>query len=78
VPFREQFLPALVEETGGDLLSADRTDLKDAFVRIVRLFKTRYVISYVPENVPAGGWHPIGVRLTRIKADIRARGGYER
>jgi VWFA-related protein len=78
VPFREQFLPVLVDETGGDVLSAGRSDLKDAFVRILRLFKTRYVLSYVPENVAADGWHPISVRLTRVKADVRARRGYER
>ncbi|MGH9410283.1 MAG: VWA domain-containing protein [Vicinamibacterales bacterium] len=78
VPFRDQFLPALAAETGGDVLTASGADLTDAFVRIVRLFKTRYVLSYVPEGVAPDGWHPIAVRLTHGKADIHARRGYQR
>lgn len=78
VPFREEFLPALVAETGGDLLSADQNDLTGAFVRIIRLFKTRYILNYVPQDVPAHGWHPLTVRLTHTTGDVRARSGYER
>ncbi|HEY3885749.1 MAG TPA: VWA domain-containing protein [Vicinamibacterales bacterium] len=77
-PFRDQFLPALAAETGGDVLTASGADLTDAFVRIVHLFKTRYVLSYVPKGVPPDGWHPITVRLTHRKADVHARRGYQR
>lgn len=78
VLFRQEFLPVLAEDTGGDVVIATAPDLREAFVRIVTLFKSRYVLSYEPENVPATGWHPVSVRLTRTKADIRARSGYQR
>lgn len=78
MPFREAFLPALVTDTGGDLLAAGQNDLKDTFVRIIQLFKTRYVLSYAPESVPDTGWHPIEVRLTHAKGDVHARRGYQR
>ena len=78
VLFRQEFLRVLAQETGGDMITATSPTLRDTFVRIVTLFKTRYVLSYVPKGVGAQGWHPIDVRLTHGAADIRARRGYQR
>jgi hypothetical protein len=78
VLFREQFLRVLADETGGEMIVATGPTLRDTFVRIVTLFKSRYVLSYTPKGVPATGWHPVEVRLTRGTADVRARRGYQR
>lgn len=76
--FRQEFLRVLAHETGGDVITATAPTLRDTFVRIVTLFKTRYVLSYVPKAVAAAGWHSVDVRLTKGAADIRARRGYQR
>jgi hypothetical protein len=47
-------------------------------VKIVAEFKTRYVLTYAPQNVPPTGWHPLEVRLKNKKGDVRARRGYAR
>jgi VWFA-related protein len=78
VLFREEFLRVLAQETGGDVITATASTLRDAFVRVVTFFKTRYVLSYVPKGVSPQGWHPVDVRLTHGAADIRARRGYQR
>ncbi len=78
VLFRQQFLRVLTQETGGDVIVATEPTLRDTFVRMVTLFKTRYVLSYVPKGVSAPGWHPVDVRLTRRPGELRARRGYQR
>jgi VWFA-related protein len=78
VLFRQEFLRVLAQETGGDLVVATTPTLRDTFVRIVTLFKSRYVLSYVPNGVASPGWHSVDVRLARGAADIRARRGYQR
>jgi VWFA-related protein len=78
VLFRQEFLRALARETGGDLITASAPTLRDTFVRIVTLFKTRYVLSYVPKVSPRKAGTPVDVRLTHGAADVRARRGYQR
>ena len=76
---RQEFLPALADQTGGELIVAsDSGDLRAVFVKIVSEFKTRYVLTYSPQNVPPSGWHPLEVKLTDKKGDVRARRGYTR
>ena len=41
-------------------------------------FRSRYLLTYSPHNVDAGGWHRIEVRLTRRSGKVKARRGYER
>jgi Ca-activated chloride channel homolog len=73
----EPFLPALAAETGGTFLATDRSaTLRDAFVQIVNEFRTRYLLTYIPRNVDAGGWHPIAVRLKARRGTVTARRGY--
>lgn len=77
--FRTEFLGALADETGGEVVVANRSsDLQAVFVKIVSTFKTRYVLTYSPNNVAPSGWHPIEVRLKNKKGDLRARRGYTR
>ena len=77
--FRTEFLAALADETGGEVVVANRSsDLQAVFVKIVSTFKTRYVLTYSPNNVAPSGWHPIEVRLKNKKGDVRARRGYTR
>ncbi len=77
--FRQQFLPTLADETGGELIVASQSrDLRGVFVKIVSEFKTRYVLTYSPQNVPPSGWHPLEVKLTDKKGEVRARRGYTR
>jgi len=77
--FRYGFLPALAEETGGEVIvAAQSRDLRAVFVKIVSAFKTRYMLTYSPENVAAAGWHPLDVRLKDKPGDVRARRGYTR
>jgi hypothetical protein len=64
------FATALTSLTGGSLITIGSTrDLRAAFVGILDEFRQRYVLSYVPQGVPAGGWHELDVR-------VRARPGY--
>lgn len=77
--FGRQYLPLLTADTGGALLTAERTEaLRETFARVVREFKSRYVLMYAPRAVEAEGWHAIDVRLTRQAATVTARRGYLR
>ena len=47
-----------------------------AFAGILEEFRHRYLLSYRPEGVTAGGWHQIEVRVRRPGVTVRARAGY--
>ena len=73
------FLAALAEDTGGKYLEAGRSErLGEAFTQIVAEFRSRYLLTYTPRGVDAGGWHPIDVRTKNRKGTITARRGYLR
>jgi VWFA-related protein len=75
----EKFLPELAHETGGKHVDAKKTDkLRDVFTRILREFRTRYALTYTPQGVEKGGWHPIEVTLKGAKGKVTARRGYLR
>ena len=76
--FGAAYLPRLVDETGGSLHRAQASGLRDAFVRILDEFRSRYVLTYVPHGVEAKGWHELDVRVKRGGLDVRARRGYLR
>jgi hypothetical protein len=72
-----QFLGALADETGGRVVSADRESrLPATLLAIVKEFRERYVVSYTPTGVAAGGWHAIDVRVKGRNLTVRARRGY--
>jgi len=73
----DPFLRRLSEQTGGSLLKIQSTkDLGATFVRILDEFRDRYVISYSPRGVTAGGWHRIEVRVKDRRYEVKARPGY--
>jgi VWFA-related protein len=75
----QPFLPALADETGGKYLEAERSDrLQEVFVRIMSEFRSRYLLTYTPTGVDAGGWHPIQVKLRNKTGSVIARRGYLR
>jgi hypothetical protein len=47
-------------------------------VQIVTEFRSRYLLTYIPTGVQAGGWHPIDVKLKIKKGTTTARRGYLR
>jgi VWFA-related protein len=72
-----EFLPELVEATGGRLLRVDGTkDLGPAFVGILEEFRLRDLLSYSPQGVSKEGWHKLDVRVKRRGVTVRARPGY--
>ena len=75
----KSFLTALAEETGGKYFNTERSDrLRETFVQIVTEFRSRYLLTYIPTGVEAGGWHPIDVKLKIKKGTTIARRGYLR
>ena len=44
--------------------------------RILREFRSRYILSYTPTGVPLGGSHRLDVRLKRRGLTLKARPGY--
>jgi Ca-activated chloride channel homolog len=73
------FLTELSNVTGGDAFEAPGAgSLRRIFARIVTEFRTRYLITYTPRGVDAGGWHPIEVKLKNKKGKVTARRGYAR
>jgi VWFA-related protein len=77
--FPGPFLADLTDRTGGELLQVKAgAELAKTFAKIVSDFKSRYLLTYAPRNVPAGGWHPIEVKLKNRRGDVTARRGYWR
>lgn len=71
------FAGDLTSVTGGSLITIDSTrDLHTTFLRILEEFRQRYLLSYTPRRVPAGGWHELDVRVKGRRATVRARPGY--
>ena len=75
---RPDFLEELASLTGGRLHEVDRNeDLSRMFRAILDEFRHRYLVTYTPRNVPAGGWHTLDVRVNRPGARVKARPGYQ-
>ena len=73
------FLEELADATGGDTFKTNNAgDLRQAFTRILTEFRTRYLLTYSPQGVDKGGWHPIEVKLKSKKGKVTARRGYLR
>jgi VWFA-related protein len=78
-PVTDPLLPQLADITGGQSFRATETrGLAAAFARIVKEFRTRYLLTYTPRQVPQSGWHPIEVKLKQRRGQVRARRGYLR
>jgi len=74
---RASFSRDLTEITGGRLFSVESTGgLSAVFAKILEEFRNRYLISYSPEGVAAGGWHRLDVRVRNRSTTVKARPGY--
>jgi Uncharacterized protein encoded in toxicity protection region of plasmid R478, contains von Willebrand factor (vWF) domain len=74
---RASFPRDLTEITGGRLFSVESTGgLSAVFTKILEEFRNRYLISYSPEGVAAGGWHRLDVRVRNRSVTVKARPGY--
>ena len=74
---KPEFLSDLSELTGGKLLQLEGTsDLARTFRSILEEFRQRYLVTFSPRGVAAGGWHRLDVRVKRPGVTIKARPGY--
>jgi VWFA-related protein len=72
-----RFLRELTEATGGRLIELQEGgDPAAAYLEILQEFRRRYVITFTPAGVTAGGWHTLAVRVNRPRARVQARNGY--
>jgi VWFA-related protein len=73
------FLRDVTRATGGRVWTArDEDELKGRFLDVLADIRSRYVLSYAPQDVDFPGWHTLEVRLRRGKGDVHARPGYLR
>jgi VWFA-related protein len=74
---KASFLRDLSDRTGGGMVEIESTeDLANRFVGILDEFRQRYLVSYTPRGVAAGGWHRLEVRVKGRKVSVKARTGY--
>ena len=74
---RRSPLQDLADATGGQMLKvASGSDLRGAFARILREFRSRYILSYSPQGVPSDGFHRLDVRVKGRGLTVKARPGY--
>jgi VWFA-related protein len=77
---QDRILDELPDLTGGRRFSAEQPEkLREVFGTIIKEFRQRYVLSYVPRGVDRAGYHALDVRLAKgRKGEVRARPGYFR
>jgi VWFA-related protein len=74
---RRSPLKDLTDATGGHVLQATSgADLSGAFQKILQDFRSRYILAYSPQGVPADGFHRLDVRVKRRGMTVKARPGY--
>jgi VWFA-related protein len=74
---RSAALKALADTTGGQTLQVKSSEeLRATFQRILTEFRSRYVLAYSPEGVPAGGFHRLDITVPKRRATVKARAGY--
>lgn len=77
--FGQEYLAQLAADTGGSVyVAADLDRLREVFSRVVNEFRSRYLLTYTPEGVDAGGWHELEVRVRGRGRRVQARRGYLR
>jgi Ca-activated chloride channel family protein len=70
-------LKELANTTGGETIELEASrNLADQFASILRLFRSRYVLTYTPMDVATGGFHRLDVRVKRPGMRVKARPGY--
>lgn len=73
-----RLLQTVAERTGGRVIHGDWSrDLGPVFASLIREYRQRYILSFVPERVAKGdGWHRLTVRLRNRAGKVHARSGY--
>lgn len=70
-------LKTLADVTGGRLIEIESSaQIAAEFKKILEDFRSRYVLTYVPAGVAAGGYHRLDVRVRRSGLKVTARPGY--
>ena len=70
-------LKTIVDTTGGTIFTVDSTTgLASMFENILRDFRSRYVVTYMPRGVAPGGFHGLDVRVRGSSLKVHARRGY--
>ena len=70
-------LKTLSDVTGGRMIEiASSAQIAAEFKKILEDFRSRYVLTYVPVGVTAGGYHRLEVRVRSGKVKVTARPGY--
>jgi len=73
----QRLLEVLAEDTGGRVFFArDDDSLTQTFLSVLAEFRQRYVLTYEPTGVDAGGWHDVEVKLKGKSGQVTARRGY--
>ena len=71
------FLQKLADVTGGRFLTAQKSDLKDAFTQIAEEMKRQYVLGFYPlDEAQAGVIHRVKVTVDRQDASVRSKSEY--
>lgn len=73
-----RFLSELTEAAGGTLVYADSSNFHDTFAQLINEFRSRYVLTYVPEGVGGSGWHTVNVKVKGSGLRVQSRKGYLR
>ncbi len=74
---RWSVLTDLTDATGGATTEvASSGQIAAEFESILRDFRSRYVLTFVPANVTEGGFHRLDVRVLSGRATVKARPGY--
>jgi len=72
------FLGELVKASGGRRWSAtSAVRLSGLFTAALDEMRSRYLLTYYPTNADRDGWHPLAVRLAKVRADVTHRPGYQ-
>jgi len=70
-------LKSLADATGGRMIEIESSaQIAAEFQKILRDFRSRYVLTFVPEGVTPGGYHRLEVRVKKSGMKVTARPGY--
>lgn len=70
-------LKSLADATGGRMIEIESSaQIAAEFQKILRDFRSRYVLTFVPDGVTAGGYHRLEVRVRKSGMKVTARPGY--
>jgi VWFA-related protein len=76
---KDEFTRGICEATGGEAFEiTSPAALRSTFLQVLEDFRQRYLVSFTPTGVPAGGWHPLSVKVKGRNLTVKARPGYAR